>query len=326
MPDNEKRLAAVFLSGIVCLCSIAWCGQYTFSIEGKKTFLNNSEFLVKGLRCSNALISDGTTDQLISNLDTFASYGINTVSVFFMGSRFGDVKGYSEDATLNIVYAKRMARIIEAADKRGMVVVVGCLYWSNSKAKWESWTQEQANSAVSNTVRWLDTHDYRNVIVDVDNEGMARKAKGFDNRLMVIAGKSVDPDCVIATNFKGPCPSEADLGLHHSNKPADRPYIESEGTPGNAPGGYWGSYSKRKDFYNYINIGVYNEAMKANQIQRTDDHLNNGYGYMLASTWLQCVAPFGPNMKPGGCGGEDDPGIRWWLEYIREKYGAYKPQ
>jgi hypothetical protein len=67
--------------------------------------------------------------------------------------------------------------------------------------------------------------------------------------------------------------------------------------------------------------------MKAEQIARTDEHLENGYGYMLASTWLQCVGPYGPNMRAGGCGGEDDPGIRWWLEHIRETYGPYeKPE
>ena len=54
-----------------------------------------------------------------------------------MGSRFGDVKGYNEDGTLNPVYAGRMGRIIEAADRRGMIVLVGCLYWSTSKAKWD---------------------------------------------------------------------------------------------------------------------------------------------------------------------------------------------
>jgi len=42
-----------------------------------------------------------------------------------MGSRFGDVKGYRQDGSLDPVYAERMGRIIEAADKRGMVILVG---------------------------------------------------------------------------------------------------------------------------------------------------------------------------------------------------------
>ena len=76
-------------------------------------------------------------------------------SVFFQGSRFGDVRGYREDATLDPVYAARMGRIIEAANARSMVVLVGCLYWSTSRAKWANWTQTDAVHAIANTVRWL---------------------------------------------------------------------------------------------------------------------------------------------------------------------------
>lgn len=300
-------------------------GRYVFKVRNGKTLLNGESILVKGLRCSNALVSDESAAELIRNLDAFASFGINTVSVFFMGSRFGDVKGYNEDGSLNPVYAARMGRIIEAANERGMVVLVGCLYWGNSKAKWEDWTQTEANAAIANTVRWLKEHDYRNVFVDVDNEGMARKTKGFDNRLMVIAGKKVDPACVIATNFKGPPPPEADLGLHFSTQVAGKPYIESEGTPTNAPGGYWGKYSKKKDYYNYINIGLYNDEMKARQKTITAERLDNGHGYMCASTWLQCPPPSGPNNCPGGDGSKQSPGIRWWLEFICDKYGPYVP-
>lgn len=316
-------ICVVFL--MCFLSSEGYAGDYVFTVRNEKTYLNGQEFLVKGLRCSNALISDETTDELIANLDTFARYGVNTVSVFFMGSRFGDVKGYREDASLNPPYARRMGRIIEAADKCGMVVLVGCLYWSTSKAKWESWTQAEANLAIFNTVRWLKEHNYRNVFIDVDNEGMALRAKGFDNRKMVIAGKAVDPTFVIATNFSGEPPPEANLGIHHSKKVVGKPYIQSEATPSNAPGNYWGKYSKVDGYYNYINIGLYNEDMKINQIQKTNDHLLNGMGYMLASTWLQCVPPYGPNNNPGGYGTKDDPGIRWWLEYLRDRYGPYEP-
>jgi len=122
--------------------------KYVFTVRNGKTYLNE-KILVKGLRCSNALVSDESAAELIGHLDTFASFGINTVSVFFMGSRFGDVKGYNKDGNLNPVYAARMGRIIEAADERGMIVLVGCLYWGNSKAKWEHWTQTEADAAVA---------------------------------------------------------------------------------------------------------------------------------------------------------------------------------
>lgn len=320
------RLYPVVIVLVLSICGgRGLAGEYTFSVKGDKTYLNDVPILVKGLRCSNALISDAATQELIDHLDEFASFGVNTVSVFFMGSRFGDVKGYRADASLDPVYARRMGRIIEAADTHGMIVLVGCLYWSTSKAKHENWTQAEANAAVANTVAWLKEHDYRNVFVDVDNEGMARRAKGFDNREMVLAGKAIDPTCVIATNFKGEPPAEADLGLHFATPVAGKPYIQSEATPSNAPGGYWGTYSKRDGYYNYINIGLYSDAMKANQIADTRAHLDKGRGYMLASTWLQCVPAYGPNHRPGGDGTQDNPGIRWWLDFLRQEYGPYTP-
>lgn len=134
--------------------------------------MNNLPFQVIGLRCSNALYSEETAQDLIDNLSLYASYGINTISVFFMGNRFGDIKGYNRNATLNPLYAQRMGKIIEAADFLGMVVLVGCLYWCNSKAKWEDWTQKEANAAIRNTIDWLLENDYHNVLVDPDNEGM----------------------------------------------------------------------------------------------------------------------------------------------------------
>lgn len=142
---------------------------------------------------------------------------------------------------------------------------------------------------------------------------------------MVLAGKRVDRQCIIATNFKDAPPAEADLGIHFSKKVAGKPYIDSESTPSNAPGGYWGSYSKVKGYYNYINIGIYSEQMKQNQIAKTIEHLDNGRGYMCASTWLQCVPPYGPNNRPGDDGSRGQPGIRWWLEFLRDRYGPYVP-
>lgn len=293
-----------------------------FGVRGTHTTLNGRPLLVKGLRCSNGLLSEGSTQELIAHLDVFRGYGVNTVSVYWMGNRFGDVKGYREDGSLDPVYARRMARIIEAADVRAMVVLVGCLYWGNSKAKWESWTQVEANTAVYHTAAWLLEGGYRNVFLDVDNEGMALRSAGFDNRQLVRAGKAADPTCIIATNFRGDPPPEADLAIHFSNRAPGKPYIESEGSPRGLPdgGGYWGPYSNPRDgSYTYTHIGEYTPEMKESQKALTREHLERGEGYMLASTWLQCPPP-GPYQRPGGDGSPEDPGIRWWLEWLRDEY------
>jgi len=316
----KQLLLTIFVFGITLNLS---AGDYVFSVKGNKTYLNDKEILVTGLRCSNALYSKKSTNELIKHLDEYKSYGVNTISVFIMGSRYGDFKGYLEDGSLNPTYSKRLAKIIKAADKRGMIVLVGSLYWGGSTAKWDSWTQKEANASIANTIHFLQENNFRNVFVDVDNEGMAKRGKGFDTALMVRAAKEVDSTFFIATNFRGLPPAEADLGIHFSEKDPAKPYIESEGTPKNAPGKYWGEYSKAPPLENYINIGIYSDEMKAGQIEDTKNHFEKGWGYMCASTWLQCVAPYGPNADPGGDGLKENPGIRWWLEALKDMRGEY---
>lgn len=314
---------------IVCTsCNLEKSTEYQpkniFSVKNGRTFLNEKEILLKGLRLSNGLISKKAVDELIANLDTFAFYGLNSFSVYLQGSRFGDLKGYREDCSIDSTYGNRLSRIIEAADQKGFVVLVGCLYYGTSKAQWDTWTQKEANLAIANTVSWLKEHNYHNVFIDVDNEGMARKAKNFNNREMVIAGKAIDSSYVIATNYNGDPPPEADMAVHFSNRAEGIPYAETEGSPPGIQGGYWGAYSKQgkkwnngQDLSQYINIGVYTEEIRAAQIKATFDHFERGEGYFLASTWLQCVPPEGPNHRPGGYGSANDPGIRWWLEAVK---------
>ncbi len=293
-------------------------------MAGAEIRLNGTPLKIKGLRCSAALISDASAHELIGQLDAFRSYGVNAISVYLMGSRFADVKGYRPDASLDPAYAARLDRIIKAADTRGMIVLVGCLYWSTSRAKeaLAHWTQAEANRAIANTVAWLKERNHRNVFVDPDNEGMATRETRWSFAALIDAGHAANPACVIAYNSRPSPPANADLGIHHSPKIPGKPYVETEGTPTNAE--YWGDYSKRTGLYNYLNVGVYSDAMKENQKAKTVENIERANGYMFASTWLQAVPPLGPNVRPGGDGSTANPGMRWWLEFLRDRYGAGK--
>ena len=326
-PSSRRGLVAIAGAALVLSTAFARAGEHRLSVKGDQLLLNNHPIKIIGLRCSNALMSDRTAQDLVDHLDTYQAHGVNTVSVFFMGSRFGDVKGYRPDASLDPAYAGRMGRIIEAADRRGMIVLVGCLYWSTSRAREDlaHWKQGDADRAVANTVRWLKNNGYRNVFVDVDNEGMAHDATGWSIASMIDAAHAADPTVVVAYNDSDPPPANADLLIHHSPRVPGKPWVQSEGTPDNAPGGYWGTYSKREGLYNYINIGLYTEAMKQDQFRQTDRDVSRHNGHMLASTWLQCVPPHGPNADPGGDGTERSPGVRWWLQYVKAKYGPWVP-
>jgi hypothetical protein len=293
-----------------------------FSINYPQTDfeLNGRPFQVVGLRVSNSLISGAETQELIDNMPVLSSYGINTYSVFFQGSRFGDVAGYNEDTTLNATYASRMSQIIEAADAYGAVVLVGCLYYGDSDWWWPTWGQAEANQAVANTVQWLADHQYYNVFIDVDNEHMSP----FDDAQLIAAGKAVNPNYVMGASGYD-FPANADVALHLNPIIPGVPYVESEGVPQTSD--YWDWVGiNRPSANNYIHVGEYTDEMKIDWLQHTTEMLNVGHGYMAASTWLQAAPPLGPNASPGGMGTSDNPGIRFWLEHVQQIVGAAAPE
>lgn len=323
-------------------------GVTRVSVQEDQILLDDRPVKVIGLRCSNSLISDRTTDDLIGSLELYQSSGVNTVSVFVMGSRFGDVQGYLPDGSLAPDYRDRLERILEATDRRGMMMIVGCLYWSTSRAKEKltDWTQRDADRAIANTARWLKQKGFKHVILDPDNEGMAVREMNWSVESLIQSAKAANSDLVVANNTKQN-PSNEDLNMHFGSPEAGKPWFDSEATPKNAPGNYWGSYSKQthqKDssFHNYSRIGRYTSEMKQEQLERTRDEIERFNGYVLASTWLQCgpaQGVDGPFSNPGGhsrLGSEidttaawnrkiddvhPDAGILWWLEYVRDQYG-----
>jgi len=322
----------------------------TVRVERDQILFDGTPVDVIGLRCSNALLSDRTADDLIAALDLYQSYGINTVSVFLMGSRFGDIKGYLPDGSMNPVYLARLEKVLNATQERGMMMIVGCLYWGTSEAKAElvQWTQADAGRAIAGTAAWLGEKGFTHVILDPDNEGMAGRAMEWETEPMVRAAQAANPALPVANNTRKEAPS-ADLNMHFGPKSAGKPWLDSESTPTETPDGltYWGKFSKQthqadKSFYNYSRIGRYTEEMKRDQIRKTIEGIERYNGIVLASTWLQCgpaEGVGGPFMDPGGLsdlGSEEDPaaewnreidrlhpaaGVRWWFNYVRDQTG-----
>lgn len=62
-------MKAIF-SLILLAITFSFCqaSQHVFSIQGTDLYLNNQEFKILGMRCSNALVSEKTTQDLIEHL------------------------------------------------------------------------------------------------------------------------------------------------------------------------------------------------------------------------------------------------------------------
>jgi hypothetical protein len=164
--------------------------QTTVSVHGSQILVNGTPTTLFGFRVASAAMRDDWTDEVIGQLDTWRSHGVNSFIVWLQGSsggytrvftRDGDVDqdtgdvtsivgfGHDEDhaangSTTGAQVIERTRRIVEAADARGMVAIVGLFYRSATDGD----SRETLTAAARTAATALK--DYSNVIFDVFNE------------------------------------------------------------------------------------------------------------------------------------------------------------
>jgi hypothetical protein len=113
--------------------------------------------------------------EFVAMLPTYYEYGLRAVTV---NLQCGSPEGYSEeqpwvvsayepDGSLKPGWMDRLGRVLDAADDLGMVVVLGLFYFGQD-GHLES--EAAVERAVDNAIEWLHDRDYRNVLVEVNNE------------------------------------------------------------------------------------------------------------------------------------------------------------
>ncbi len=127
-------------------------------------------------RFNKSFDPDKNTDELISALPKWYEYGLRAVTVGFQGGmpvftidiESIDNNPFSSDGNkLDDAYAKRMDKIIKAADALGMVVIVNILYWAQTL---RLNNEDAIISALKCAASFLKEGGYTNVIIDVANE------------------------------------------------------------------------------------------------------------------------------------------------------------
>lgn len=120
--------------------------------------------------------ADGNTDDFIAALPEWYEYGLRAVTVGVQGGmpvftidvHTIDNNPFSPDGmTFDEAYAKRLDKIIQAADALGMVVIVNILYWAQAlRLK----NDDALVSALKSVASFLKKGNYTNIIIDVANE------------------------------------------------------------------------------------------------------------------------------------------------------------
>jgi hypothetical protein len=119
--------------------------------------------------------ADRNTREFVAAMPEWRAHGLLGFTINLQG---GSPQGYSKDQPwhnsaftpsggLRAEYFGRLAAILDKADELGMVAIVGLFYFGQD----ERLTDEAAvTRAVDGTTDWLAVKEYRNVLVEINNE------------------------------------------------------------------------------------------------------------------------------------------------------------
>lgn len=161
-------------------------------VIGKQLYINGAASTLLGFRVGSAALLEQWTSELLAQLDEWKRHGVNAFTIWLQGTSGGFTTVFTANGsevsenvadvivrtgyglkevpavvgrTSGTAIVERAKRIVEAANQRGMVVVLGIIYRS---ALDKSDSEEVVKRAMQAAVRPFK--DYPNVIFNVWNE------------------------------------------------------------------------------------------------------------------------------------------------------------
>ncbi len=115
------------------------------------------------------------TREFIENMEKWRMSGLLSFTINMQG---GSPQGYSKgqpwinsgyfpDGSLRPEYMQRLDKILSEADKLGMVPILGLFYFGQDE-RLEN--EDAVINAVNNMISWLFEKNYRNVLIEINNE------------------------------------------------------------------------------------------------------------------------------------------------------------
>jgi hypothetical protein len=179
--------------------------------------------------------ADRNTKEFVASMSAWRSHGLLAFTINLQG---GSPEGYSHhgqpwvdsafapDGSLRPAYMERLTRILDEADRLGMVAIVGYFYQAQDKQL----TDEAAVvRAVDNATNWILSHGYRNVLVEINNEcdqhyvNAILRPERVDELIMRVHNIQLNGRrLLVSTSYGGPLPKQnvvkaADFILVHGN-------------------------------------------------------------------------------------------------------------
>jgi CubicO group peptidase (beta-lactamase class C family) len=214
-----------------------WCvnGRPTNPGSRAEGLLMNVRMVNAGFEDRNKtnLAPDDITDRFLAHLPDYAAHGVNAFTFCLQGGMPGYEgalnSAFNPDGSLRESYLARVRRIVEACDRNGIVVILGCFYQRQDQVLAD---EAAVRAGVVNVARWFNRLGARNVVLEIANEF---DHDGFDHRVI----RSVDGELELIRLAKRTAPEllVSVSGLGHGRYPtalaesADFLLIHFNGTP-----------------------------------------------------------------------------------------------
>jgi len=117
---------------------------------------------------------DRNTNEFVEAMDDWYEHGLLSFTINLQG---GSPMGYGNknwhnsafqpDGSLRSAYMQRLQKILDKADKLGMVPIVGLFYFGQDEHLRDD---EAVKTAVDNAITWILDRGYENILIEVANE------------------------------------------------------------------------------------------------------------------------------------------------------------
>jgi hypothetical protein len=214
-------------------------------INGAVTYPGTpAEGLLMNVRVVNAVLEDrsrptfdaeANTDRFIASIPVCVAQGVRAFSLCLQGGYPGYEgainSAFNPDGSLREGYLRRVQRAIEACDRHGAAVILGCYYQRQDQVLKDD---TAVRAGLVNVLRWLEQCRFANVAVEVANEfghggfdrGALRSAQGVAELLR--AARQAAPGILVSASGtgRGDLPADvaraSDFLLVHFNNTAVR--------------------------------------------------------------------------------------------------------
>jgi hypothetical protein len=129
-----------------------------------------------------AFDAQANTNEFLARMPDYLNAGINAFTISLQGGNPGYEgarnTAINPDGTLKASYMDRVAQVIDAADAKGAVIILGIYY-----QRQDQYVRDQAavKAGVVNVMKWVASRGYKNVIVEISNE---YGHSGFDHAIL----------------------------------------------------------------------------------------------------------------------------------------------